>query len=92
VTTVTAPQAPIPTTGDPDADAELAALREASQEIADAQQRVILRSRDRQRLVLSLRARNVLFRVIADAVPTTEQTIYKIHRDAREAQARGELA
>lgn len=90
MTTMTAPP-PIPATGDPAADAELAEFREASQEIADAQQRVITRSRDRQRLILSLRERGILFRVIADAVPTTEQTVYKIHRDAREAQAKGEL-
>lgn len=91
MTTVTAPP-PLPTTGDAAADEELLALREASQEIAEAQARVIVRSRDRQRLVLSLRERNVLFRVIADAVPTTEQTIYKIHRDAQAAKARGELS
>jgi hypothetical protein len=89
VTAVTAP--PIPETGDPAADEELALLREASEEIWQAQERVIVRSRDRMRLVLRLRARGVLFRIIADAVPTTEQTIYKIHRDAQRAQARGEL-
>lgn len=90
MTTVTAPP-PIPTTGDPDADAELTGLREDSRAIADAQALVIERSRSRQRRVLWLRERGVLVRIIADAIPTTEQTIYKIHRDAREAQERGEL-
>lgn len=90
MTTMTAPP-PIPTTGDDEADTELALLRDASQQIAEAQTRINALSRDRQRLVLRLRDRGVLFRVIAAAIPTTEQTIFKIHRDAREAQGRGEL-
>jgi DNA-binding NarL/FixJ family response regulator len=91
VTTVTEAPAPIPTTGDPDADAELAGLRDDSQAIAAAQALVIEKSRSRQRRVLWLRERGVLVRIIADAVPTTEQTIHKIQRDAREARERGEL-
>lgn len=85
-------QPPIPTTGDEAADAELSLLRDASLQIAEAQARINGWSRDRQRLVLRLRDRGVLFRVIAAAIPTTEQTIFKIHRDAREAQAKGELS
>jgi hypothetical protein len=90
VTTMTAPP-PIPTTGDEAADTELAMLRSASEQIWSAQERINALSRDRMRLVLRLRDRGILFRVIADAIPTTEQTIFKIHRDAKAAQARGEL-
>lgn len=83
---------PIPTTGDELADEELALLRTTTQAIHSAQQQVIDLSAERMRLVLSLRRRAVKFREIADAVPTTENTIYKIHRDARRAEERGELA
>lgn len=77
-----APQ-PIPSTGDPTADAELAALRRQTTSIWDHQEQVDNLSKARMRTVLALRRRGVLFRVIAEAVPTTEQTIYKIHREAR---------
>jgi hypothetical protein len=89
VTVMTAP--PTPITGDAAADEELTLLRAASQQIAHHQAQVALLSRERMRLVMRLRDRGLLFRVIAAAVPTTEQTIYKIHRDAKEAQARGDL-
>jgi hypothetical protein len=84
---------PIPSTGDPGADAELAQLRATTQAIHTAQQQVIDLSTERMRLVLALRARTppVKFSVIADAVPTTENTIYKINREARRAEERGEL-
>lgn len=74
---------PIPTTGDPDADDELVLLRSCTAAIHEAQERIAGLSAERQRLVLSLRRRGILFSVIAAAVPTTEQTIYKIHRDGR---------
>lgn len=86
---MTAP--PIPSTGDEAADDELMLLRSTTQAIHSAQQQVIDMSLERMRLVLSLRRRRVKFRDIADAVPTTENTVYKIHREARRAEERGEL-
>jgi hypothetical protein len=84
---------PIPTTGDEAADDELALLRSTTQAIHSAQQQVVDLSLERMRLVLSLREKDppVKFTVIADAVPTTENTVYKIHREARRAKERGEL-
>lgn len=84
---------PIPTTGDDATDEELALLRSTTQAIHSAQRQVEDMSLERMRLVLSLRDREppVLFRLIADAVPTTEQTIYKIHREARRAREEGKL-
>jgi len=89
---MTAPP-PIPTTGDEAADEDLALLRTTTQAIHEAQRQVIDMSLQRMRLVLSLRERDdpVKFSVIADAVPTTENTVYKIHREARRARERGEL-
>lgn len=89
---MTAPP-PIPTTGDEAADEDLALLRTTTQAIHEAQRQVIDMSLQRMRLVLSLRERDdpVKFAVIADAVPTTENTVYKIHREARRARDRGEL-
>jgi hypothetical protein len=48
---------------------------------------------DDELALLSLRRRDppVRFTVIADAIPTTENTVYKIHREARRAEERGEL-
>lgn len=85
---------PIPTTGDEAADEELALLRSTTQAIHAAQQQVQDLSVERMRIVLSLRRRQppVKFSSIADAVPTTENTVYKIHREARRAEERGELA
>jgi DNA-binding NarL/FixJ family response regulator len=82
---------PIPPTGDAEADAELAKLREDTAAIWQKQEEVEALSRERMRTVLSLRRRGVLFRTIADAVPTTEQTVYKIHREARRAESEGAL-
>lgn len=82
---------PIPSTGDEVADDELALLRSTTAAIHAAQQQVIDLSAERMRLVLSLRQRSIKFRVIADAVPTTENTVYKIHREARRAEDRGDL-
>lgn len=84
---------PIPTTGDEAADEELALLRSTTEAIHAAQQSVIDLSLERMRLVLSLRGRTppVKFTAIADAVPTTENTVYKIHREAKRAEERGEL-
>lgn len=89
---MTAP-APIPTTGDAEADADLLTLRDTTTSIWDKQAEVDALSKTRMRTVLRLRRRNppVLFSVIAAAVPTTEQTIYKIHREARRAEEAGEL-
>jgi hypothetical protein len=88
---MTAP--PIPSTGDEGADDELALLRSTTQAIHSAQRQVVDLSLERMRLVLSLRRRDppVRFTVIADAIPTTENTVYKIHREARRAEERGEL-
>lgn len=85
---------PIPSTGDEAADEELALLRSTTQAIHDAQQQVQDLSVERMRIVLALRRRTppVKFSAIADAVPTTENTVYKIHREARRAEERGELA
>jgi len=84
---------PIPSTGDEEADEELAQLRSTTSAIHTAQKQVIDMSLERMRLVLSLRSRTppVKFSTIADAVPTTENTVYKIHREARRAKERGEL-
>jgi DNA-binding NarL/FixJ family response regulator len=76
---------PIPSTGDEEADGNLALLRSTTTAIHDAQEKVTELSAERQRLVLELRKRGVKYTVIAAAVPTTEQTIYKIHREAKAA-------
>ena len=44
-------------------------------------------SAERKRIVLQLRRRRVKFRQIADAAGSTEQTILKIHREARRDEA-----
>jgi hypothetical protein len=76
-----------------DADEELMQLREATAAIHDHQDQVEGLSKQRMRLVLALRRRQppVLFSAIAEAADTTEQTIYKIHREARRAEEAGEL-
>jgi len=83
---------PIAPTGDQQADDELQLLRSSTQSIHEAQDRVAELSAERQRLVLALRRRAVPFRVIAEAVPTTEQTVYKIHREAKEALEKAHAA
>jgi hypothetical protein len=73
---------PITLTGDDETDEALALLRSTTQAIYDAQDRVAELSDERKRLVLDLRRRRVLFRQIAAAAGSTDQTIYKIHREA----------
>jgi hypothetical protein len=75
---------PLVLTGDDETDEDLALLRAATVGIHEAQDRVAELSEERKRLVLALRRRTppVLFRLIADAAGSTDQTIYKIHRDA----------
>ena len=89
---MTAPT-PAPSTGDPEVDAELLQLRRQTTGIWQHQEEAAALSKARMRTVLALRRREppVLFSVIAAAVPTTEQTIYKIHREARRAEEAGEL-
>ena len=89
---MTAPP-PIPSTGDADADADLLTLRDDTTAIWQHQEAVESLSKSRMRTVLRLRRREppVLFSTIAAAIPTTEQTIYKIHREARRAEEAGEL-
>lgn len=89
---MTAPPS-IPTTGDAEADADLATLRDTTTSIWQHQEEVEELSKTRMRTVLRLRRREppVLFSLIAAAVPTTEQTIYKIHREARRAEEAGQL-
>lgn len=87
---MTAPP-PLPTTGDAAADEDLALLRLTTEGIHVRQDEVEGLSKERMRTVLRLRERGVLFSVIAEAVPTTEQTVYKIARAARRAQEAGEL-
>ncbi len=84
---------PIPTTGDVQADADLRTLRDTTAAIWDHQETAAALSKTRMRVVLRLRRREppVLFSAIAAAVGTTEQTIYKIHREARRAEEAGEL-
>jgi hypothetical protein len=82
---------PLTLTGDDETDESLAMLRATTQQIHEAQDRVAELSEERKRLVLELRRREppVLFRLIADAAGSTDQTIYKIHREAlRDEEAR----
>jgi hypothetical protein len=74
---------PLVLTGDDEADETLALLRKITQQIHEAQDYVAELSDERKRVVLDLRRRHgVLFRLIADAAGSTDQTIYKIHREA----------
>lgn len=83
---------PIAPTGDEAADDELLLLRSTTQAIHAAQEEVNALSVERQRLVLSLRGRGIKFGTIADAVPTTQQTIFKIHREGQLAAERDRVA
>jgi hypothetical protein len=86
---------PLALTGDDETDEALALLRSTTRAIHGAQDRVAELSDERKRLVLELRRRipPVLFRTIADAAGSTDQTIYKIHREAiRDEQERDALA
>jgi hypothetical protein len=82
---------PLPLTGDDETDEALALMRSTTGAIHDAQDRVAALSTERKRLVLDLRRRRVLFRHIADAAGSTEQTILKIHREAKLDEAAGRL-
>lgn len=85
---------PLTLTGDDETDEALALLRTTTGAIHEAQDRVAELSDERKRLVLSLRRRTppVLFRTIADAAGSTDQTIYKIHREAlRDEEERAAL-
>ncbi len=84
---------PLPVTGDAEADEALALMRETTTAIHDAQDLVAELSERRKRIVLDLRRRGVKFRQIADAAGSTDQTILKIHRDAkRDEQERADRA
>lgn len=89
--TMPAEPPPLPMTGDDETDEALALLRQATGAIHEAQDRVAELSTERKRLVLDLRRRRVLFRLIAQAADSTEQTILKIHREARQDEDAGRL-
>jgi hypothetical protein len=82
---------PLPLTGDDETDEQLALMRSTTGAIHEAQDRVAELSTERKRLVLDLRRRRVLFRQIAQAANSTEQTILKIHREAKQDEAAGRL-
>ncbi len=84
--TVTVPP-PLPVTGHPATDEDLALMRQTTEAIRLRQEEVEELSRERMAVVLRLRERGVLFSVIAEAVPTTEQTVYKIARTAKRERA-----
>lgn len=93
---MTAPEPPpLVLTGDDATDEELAMLRATTEGIHAAQEQAIELSAERRRLVLSLREqRRVKFSDIAAAAASTEQTVYKVHREAKDerrelAHARG---
>lgn len=80
---------PLQLTGDDETDEALALMRATTEEIHAAQEKVVDLSAERKRLVLTLRRCRppVKFRQIADAAGSTEQTILKIHREARREEA-----
>ena len=80
---------PLALTGDEETDEALALMRATTGEIHAAQDKVAELSAERKRLVLTLRRCRppVKFRAIADAAGSTEQTILKIHREARREEA-----
>jgi hypothetical protein len=82
---------PLVLTGDDETDEELALLRTTTESIHEAQDRVAALSSERKRLVLSLRRRGVKFRQIAQAADSTDQTIFKIHREAKIDEEAGKL-
>lgn len=91
MTAVTSPRPPLTGAAAAEAEKELDAFRDATNGIHTKQEEVDALSKARMRSVLRLRDLGVLVRVIAASVPTTEQTIYKIMREARRAQEAGEL-
>lgn len=80
---------PLQLTGDEETDEALALMRATTGRIHDAQDLVAELSQERKRLVLTLRRCRppVKFRQIAAAAGSTEQTILKIHREARREEA-----
>jgi hypothetical protein len=80
---------PLALTGDEETDEALALMRATTGAIHAAQDTVAELSAERKRLVLTLRRCRppVKFRAIADAAGSTEQTILKIHREARREEA-----
>jgi hypothetical protein len=80
---------PLQLTGDEETDEALALMRATTEAIHEAQEKVVELSAERKRLVLTLRRCRppVKFRQIADAAGSTEQTILKIHREARRDEA-----
>jgi hypothetical protein len=84
---MTAPEPPPPLvlTGDELTDEALAMLRATTEGIHKAQEQAIELSAERRRIVLDLREqRGVKFSKIAEAAGSTEQTIYKVHREAKD--------
>lgn len=56
---------------------DLRRVRLLTREMRDAESRVAASGRERRRLLRDLRAKNVPFRILADAAGTTEHAIYK---------------
>lgn len=80
---------PLALTGDEPVDDALALLRATTQGIHEAQDTITALSAERRQLVLDLRERHgVLFSRIAEAADSTEATIYKVHREARDERMR----
>ena len=83
---------PLTLTGDDATDEALAELRSTTAGLHEASEQVVGLSARRRQLVLTLRARGVPFRQIAAAAASTEQTIFKVHREARAEQAAAQAA
>ncbi len=84
---MTAPALPPPLvlTGDDTVDEALALLRSTTQAIHEAQDKVTALSAERRRIVLDLRDnRRVPVAQVARAADSTEQTVYKVLREARD--------
>lgn len=76
---------PLVLTGDDTTDEALAMLRATTEAIHQAQEQVTSLSAERRRLVLTLREQGrVKFSQIAEAANSTEQTVYKVHREAKD--------
>ncbi len=86
---MTDPTPPLVLTGDDATDEALAMLRATTEGIHEAQEQATALSAERRRLVLDLREqRRVKFADIAAAANSTEQTIYKVHREAKDERRR----
>jgi hypothetical protein len=83
---------PIAPTGDEEADAELALLRAVTRSMHEHLDHVAALSAERQRIVMSLRGRDIKYGTIAAAVPTTEQTIFKVRREGQARHNAGDHA